>query len=559
MIRNLIACVPLFFSWAALHVAHDTLSGKSYDYFSLRLESDDLDSTAIRAYGNAFLAKAKRGKNWARMVDAYKNLLHHSSGQAKKIYADSMVYAASQTKDDAVIGAAFLTRGVVYNNAKQYARALDNYIISDNYISRTGDDYQKHKIKFNIAQIKYYLGYYEEAISLLADCVAYFKDEDSRAYLTSLHSLGLCYNRVGRFDKCNSVNILGISEAKQLAIPQALPHFTHSEGINQYSTGNYESAISKLTQALPGLARTGDFANQAVAWFYMGRSYWELQKPEKAIPFFLKIDTVFITKKYFRPEWREAYELLIDYSRHKHNVRGELYYINQLLRADKLLEADYKYLSGKIHKEYDTKKLLQAKAKIEESGRFTKAAAAAIIAFLVALMAFIIYRHKASRKRDRQRFEELMGQVATVGPAIKKKNSEDLDINPGVVTSVLKHLEKFEEKKKFLHPDMNLNKLAAMFGSNTKYVSQIIAHHKSRKSIDYINDLRIEYIVQLLKADRKYRNYTGKALADEAGFSTQQHFSRAFVARTGITPFYFVQQLLKENGFDQEAGYDVFS
>ncbi|MBU7570539.1 MAG: AraC family transcriptional regulator, partial [Flavobacterium sp.] len=78
------------------------------------------------------------------------------------------------------------------------------------------------------------------------------------------------------------------------------------------------------------------------------------------------------------------------------------------------------------------------------------------------------------------------------------------------------------------------------------YLSKVINHYRNKNYNTYLNDLRIEYIVELLKSQSRYRNYTIKALADEAGFSTPQHFSKAFFASTGIYPSYFLNELNKD-------------
>ena len=61
--------------------------------------------------------------------------------------------------------------------------------------------------------------------------------------------------------------------------------------------------------------------------------------------------------------------------------------------------------------------------------------------------------------------------------------------------------------------------------------------------LDYINDLKIDYVIELLKTENKYRNYTNKALAEEVGFGSTQNFTRAFKNRTDISPTYFVQKI----------------
>ncbi len=69
-----------------------------------------------------------------------------------------------------------------------------------------------YKVKYNIAIIKYFLGFYDEAISLFTECTDYFKEKNTRAYLNSLHLLGLCHNRIGNYGLCSEINKKGIEE-----------------------------------------------------------------------------------------------------------------------------------------------------------------------------------------------------------------------------------------------------------------------------------------------------------------------------------------------------------
>ncbi|WP_269225664.1 helix-turn-helix domain-containing protein [Flavobacterium eburneipallidum] len=106
-------------------------------------------------------------------------------------------------------------------------------------------------------------------------------------------------------------------------------------------------------------------------------------------------------------------------------------------------------------------------------------------------------------------------------------------------------MEKFEQDNKFLEKDLTLVKLSAAFNSNTKYLSKIIYHYRDKGFVDYMNALKVDYLICLLKNDKKIRNYTNKALAKEAGFSTTQHFVTAFLTKTSMPPFYFVEELKK--------------
>src|SRR5690606_26652993 len=138
--------------------------------------------------------------------------------------------------------------------------------------------------------IKYYLGYYNEALGLFKDNIGYFENEDDIPYLTTLHSIGLCYNRLGRFDLCSKANDLGIKEAAEREYYAAIPRFINSEGINQYFRKNYLVAIAKLTETLPAFSKSGDYMGETVTNFYLGKSYLALNQTEKAMPYFLKVD-----------------------------------------------------------------------------------------------------------------------------------------------------------------------------------------------------------------------------------------------------------------------------
>lgn len=528
----------------------DSLRTKNYDYLFEQIESCHEDEIKQQLYLKSFLHKAKKERNDEEIVNGYKNYLFYSPENLKLVYADSMIYSARKSKDNALIGSAYLSKGIEYYAQKKHNYALDNYLIANNYISKTKDQYLIYKVKYNIASIKYYLGFYDEAISLFKECTVYFKEENTRAYLNSLHSLGLCYNRTGNYGLCSETNEKGISEGKRLKNDSMKIYFIHSEGVNQYFKNNYSLAIQKISYSLIDIVKRHDFANESVGYFYIGKSYLGLKKTEMALPYFKKVDLIFENKNYIRPDLRENYELLINYYKSKQDLKIQLFFVNRLLKADSIINTNYKYLSGKIHKEYDTRKLLLDKKVIEKSlnnrkhndAIFLSIIGLLFISFLI--LAFIYIRNK---NRYKLKFEELMrknednnkNEIKSVPRGIE-------DINEATVASILKQLEKFEKDKKFLEKDLTAVKLTANFGSNAKYVSKVIFHYRGKKFVDYINDLKIDYLVSSLKENKKMRNYTNKALAEEAGFSSTQRFANAFLSRAGMPTSYFIDQIKKE-------------
>ncbi|WP_264564738.1 tetratricopeptide repeat protein [Flavobacterium sp. N3904] len=494
----------------------DSLCGKGYEYFSKNILYQEKDSLKEKRYAVSWLAKAKLEKNFSQMVLAYKALLYINNKKVQLIYADSMATAAKQTADTELIGSAYMTKGIVYYENREHIKALENFLIADEYSSKTNNKYLIYKVKYGIGQIKYYLGFYDEAISLLKECVNYFRQENERAYLNSLHTLGLCYNRIGKYELSSQTNQLGLSAGQSFKNSEMQSYFIQSEGVNQYFKHNYSDAIKKLTTTLPAVKHNKDYANETVAYFYIGKSYWSQKLEEKAVLYFKKVDDAFQKQNYIRPDLREAYEVLIDYYQQRNDKKQELYYVSTLLKVDRLLYKDFRYLSGKVYKEYNTKKLLQIQ---RDNEQHWEVIGCVIIIIMTITIALFVNRHY----RNKRLFKELMNRKPETisSPTFECTGKEiELEISPEVVTGILKNLEKFEHKKKYLEKDMTLAKIASIVNTNTKYVSKIIARYRNKGSIEYISDLKIDHIVELLKNENKYRNYTNKALGDEAGFGS---------------------------------------
>ncbi|WP_431244500.1 tetratricopeptide repeat protein [Flavobacterium sp. P21] len=153
----------------------DSLIFKSYGYLDDKIYQYKNDSLKASPYLYAYLRKARREKNHEELVNAYQNMSHQSPMILRLKYADSMVQTALKSKSNELIGSTQLSKGIVYYSQKNYVKAYDYYIKANKSISKTENDYLIYKTKYHIAQIKFYLGFYDEAISLFNDCIEYFK------------------------------------------------------------------------------------------------------------------------------------------------------------------------------------------------------------------------------------------------------------------------------------------------------------------------------------------------------------------------------------------------
>ncbi len=123
-----------------------------------------------------------------------------------------------------------------------------------------------------------------------------------------------------------------------------------------------------------------------------------------------------------------------------------------------------------------------------------------------------------------------------------KKRTESL-MTSETETKLLELLETFEKGNLYNNKNMSLPFLAGELNTNTKYLSYVINQHKSADFKTYVNRLRINYIVDKLINDEKYRQYKISILADECGFSSHSKFASVFKAVTDFSPSAFIKHL----------------
>ena len=108
---------------------------------------------------------------------------------------------------------------------------------------------------------------------------------------------------------------------------------------------------------------------------------------------------------------------------------------------------------------------------------------------------------------------------------------------------VLEKLQAFEEKSLYLQKNLTQNKIAKRLNTNSSYLSKVVNSYKHKNFATYINDLRIDYVVEQLKEDKKLRSYTIKSIASDVGYKSPEAFSKSFKKINGIYPSYFIKKL----------------
>lgn len=508
------------------------------------------DNTVVqenKKHATIELVKAKNKKDNLEIIKAFKKLMFLDEPKYLLKYSDSIISYALQSNHKDVIGNAYLSKGVVYYNKKEMVKALNCYIDADKYIAQSNNNYAKFKLKYVIAQTKYYLGLYDEALSLLLKCEKYFAAENDQAYVSTLHLMVLCHTKMNNFDLAEKNIAKGIEECIYFEFDDMKIFFEQAQAINNFYLQKYSSTLDQLKKLIDHFKYNKDYQNIMVLNFYTAKCYWEMGDKTSAISFLLEVAEKLSNQDYIKPEFRETYEMLIQYYSERNDDKMEMRYSKELIKLDKIIAQKYIYLSNTMYKKYDTRKLVQGYEKsLKDSENdgfiiFWGLTSAPIIILI------LIYRNIYNKKKYLKKFEELMliNQLTTKTNVKAAQEIDISDISETVVQTAMENLLKFELEQRYLEVNMNLTKLSKILKTNIKYASRIILKHSGTKTVDYINDLKINYIIQLLKKNPKYRKYTTAALSIKIGFGSPQNFTRAFKSRTHLTPMLFIKHLQK--------------
>jgi len=519
----------------------DSLKNKPYTFYQNRLDNDNLSAIDAQRYISAWLDRAKTDRNYTQQSAAYNTMVAFAVPQQRVAFADSAIAAAHRTKSGQLIGNAYLTRGIWHYKKRDYTAALDDYVAAGRYIEKTAGSYEKHKIKFGIAQIKYALGFYDEAVALFTDCVNYFKDNDEVPYLRALHGLGLSCMAVRDFEKAAKANREGLELAKETGDSQLPDYFLQSQGVNSYHGSRYRESLEKLKSVLPAFQKKNDFVTESVTHYYIGRNYWALGKKDSAVLHFKQVDNIFQKENFMRPDLREAYDLLITYYESVGDDSNARLFYRRQHTADRMMEATYSYLFRKLVREYET---IAPNQLHEDTQQRTKIIATAMVVLLLATIGGILWK---VRQRNNRHLEEIEALEAAHNEG-KNRNPQALEtsynkIPTEVVAGIRQRLEKFISDEGYLKKGLDRPRFARLLKSNPSYVGTVVLYEKHQTCNEFINSLRIGYIVNKLKNEPVYCEYSINALAGEAGFESAKGFTESFRRHLNTTPSDFIKQL----------------
>ncbi|MDR6156622.1 MULTISPECIES: helix-turn-helix domain-containing protein [Chryseobacterium] len=542
---------------------------KEKTFWEIRENYQKMTIDDIRAmpFVKVYIHKAKRENNLQKLIQGYRDGRQFDFANKMK-YADSALAISIKYKNNDDISKDYLSKGIIYYfYKKKYKLALNEYLNAYEYSKDSKDEYHHYKVVYHLGIVKEHLGYYDEALEHFRNCAEFYSTKMNskmhenilfnykKAYYNSLHQMTVVNRYLKNFLKSDSLSELGYQLTKDdqdFLIENS--YFLKCKGISKFHKGNYTEAQKDLEQALPILLQRNDFAWSSVIFYYLGKISEARNQVPNAIKYYSAIDSIFEKQQFILPEIYRSYNYLITHYKHK-DLNRQLYYTNQLLKADSLITKDYPYLSSKLHKNYDRSTLMKEKENIEKTARNNMWFANILI--LTGSVAFTVLTFKYVKdQKIKKQYDLLQKRIAEGNNIVVDKKVDEPTGNsmrktfltPELSDEIGTKLEKFEKDLQFTKKRLTQNTLATKFNTNSRYLSAYINENKGVNFNKYIAELRINYITNLLNTNNKYLNFTLEALADECGIVARQNFSKVFFEINGIRPTDYIKKRKQELG-----------
>ncbi len=422
---------------------------------------------------------------------------------------------------------------------------------------------------------------------LLAQAEAYLQKFDESSKLLTQAQLLIDKNPNLNRGKDKYYTALGIVNLQQHKFSQAIQSFKNS------------------------LRESADPKDNIKTNFYLAVSYWKNNQHENAFSYFKTVENKFTETSNMPVEFRSMFEFFIEYYKNKGDREKQLEYVDKLLNYDKSYNVEQKNIDSRIQTDYDEKKLLQEKEKIENKRIKERwAFSAAVILLIIGIVFYSIYRRRKMREQRSENISQnpnsssllqdstqnetaekhkvpendnnftesdLINTVKIIDNEAENSNLENpksnddianvplpqntvlkeidyeayLPINKPTVKHILKNLESFEKNKKFLRKNIRLVDIASEFSTNEKYLARAIKVKTGKIFNHYINDLRLAHLKDLINEDPSTTQKKVKDISNYLGYSSPEAFTAIFRERFGVPPSVYFKEETNQNDDSQ--------
>ncbi|WP_036151171.1 helix-turn-helix domain-containing protein [Maribacter forsetii] len=424
-------------------------------------------------------------------------------------------------------------------------KLYSNMIVDDKFGSNENRAFFRKTSKFDFGVLNSLIGRKKEALALYLEAEKYQIDSKMvSAYWEQKAQLYIA-NSFYFFNKKDSANYY-YNRYKNLEKEQgetlAIPYVHWYEGNKAYYDADYETAIKKYNQYEKSLTDKFNKTDDEIQ-IRKARAFYSIGQLDSALVNLEMVkDSNYLKKQaYLNPEFfkiqhdiysdkkdeKLADEYLMKYiaaqerfGQFKMNTLGSLYELkeNETKVEQEIVKSDLKYYNNYLW--------------------------IALGGSVMCFVGFTLWK----QKREKKKFDALMQKTENKAPLSNslELSTNTIEIKDEKVEALIGQIKVLKEQGFFLKQKTTLHNTAKKLKTNTSYLSTIINTHLGTTFSAFVNDIRIDYIVNELKTNKQLRSYSVKAIAEEIGYKSADSFSKYFKQNTGLSPSSYIKKLNKE-------------
>ncbi|WP_298542120.1 tetratricopeptide repeat protein [uncultured Aquimarina sp.] len=472
-------------------------------------------------------------------------------------YLDKTIQIAKAKNQLKELGKAYSLKGNMYLLEGDNQQALDSYYAAIDIANMIGDIDREMIAKSGLIVVLARMNQLDKAIEISDHMLktihrtSFVNSENHVRVYTTINDVYLAKEM---YDEVLYYADKGIEISERIDFKIGLLDLYIKKGMVFYYQKNYPKALEYLIKSEEILSTEeveSKFYPTVNTNYFMASCYYQQKKYDQAITYARKsIDVIKESDKNKAPVI-QLHLLLANCYRAKKEYEQALFWNDEYVRLNKYYQINKDKTVNKIYKK-EARELesqigvLQDEMIKESRNKYVTSSVLIIICILLIGMVGVYLK---KQQKSKNTFVQLVEKIEQLEAKETMKSGKmlvkELNIDDQKVNSILQKLERLEEQEYFLKSDCNLRGMAKKVKSNATYLSKIISTYKMKNFNEYINDLRIEYVLKRLKKDKKFRSFSITSIATEIGYKSDNSFTKHFRARTGLNPSYYIKNIEK--------------
>lgn len=444
--------------------------------------------------------------------------------------------------------------GSIDKYQEKYQAAASKYIEGAKMARSIGDKSLEIRFIHNIADVTAKMGNLKEAISesrkeliLLEASQSVLTPETYSLYKSnSLINLGKFYN--------DSYHLTG----KKAHLDSAQLYYTKARSVSSNLAYNncsidlnlggialtkkhYATAILLFKKVVSTAKSSNYYAELKLGTYNLAIAYYESKAYQKALDYFHQIDTYyledsinleqFVQSNYFQSK---IYKLLGEPE--KAYTHSDIYLENYavLLRQQSDMQIGVSELLTQNQHQKEMESLRKSLNTNQSTSTLLIISGGGFFSLFILLLFFKSRKEKRSLQSEVKLLQHNIDEKKSKTPPVST-----LKIDDQTEQELIIRLKKLELDHFFLRSDFNLQTVSKRIKTNTTYLSHIVNKQFQQTFSEYSNDLKINYVIDQMKTNPKYREYSTQAIAESVGFKNAVSFTKSFSKKTGYTPYQY--------------------